>query len=59
MILRLSSPAARSLLALLASMPATALSYSGIGNAFPNKVGWSAWVLYLSLVPQSAESTKQ
>jgi hypothetical protein len=33
MILRLSSPAARILLALLASMLATALSYSGIRNA--------------------------
>jgi hypothetical protein len=111
MILRLANPAARILLALLASLLATALSNSGLRNAlavhepelntpksylwafrlepdnatsfehpwtsgndvrglplcvsrlasakFPDKIAGSAWIDDVSLVPQSAENTKQ
>jgi hypothetical protein len=81
MILRLSSPAACILLALLASMLATGaqpwtevelpwtsgndvrglhLCVSRLPSAkFPNKIGGSAWIDDVSLVPQSAENTKQ
>jgi len=59
MILRLSRLGAPSLLALLASMLATVLAYCDPRNAFSAKISGSAWIPDDSLVPQSAENTKQ
>jgi hypothetical protein len=59
MILRLSSPPAPSLLALLASMFASRLAYSDTRSAFFVKISGSASLPDVRLVPQSAENTEQ